>query len=111
METIITPTAQPPLSEGELCAWLGAAAPGDTITYYRGALARSLCPNLCLLPAGERARLAKLAARARNLADAGLDHLAQRRHGFEDSSYVLIAARRPHRTAPPLLADLLAEAA
>jgi len=112
MEHITTaPTVPSSLSEATLCAWLGAAAPGDTITYYRGALARSLCPQLGLLPAEERARLARLAARARNLADAGLAHLAQRRHGFEDSSYVLIAARHRHRTAPTLMARLLAEVA
>jgi len=111
METIITPTARPSLSEATLCAWLGAAAPGDTITYYRGALARSLCPQLGLLPPVERMLLAKLAARARHLADMGLAHLVQRRHGAEDFSYVLIAARRVHHTAPTLLARLLAEAA
>ena len=100
-----TPTAQKSLSEAMLCTWLGAAVPGEAITYYRGALARSLCPRLGLLSAKERTRLAKLAARARQLADAGLAHLVQRRHDAEDFSYFLIAARRPYRAMPTLLAE------
>lgn len=102
---------QMPLTEAALCTWLGRAAPGDTITYHRGALARQICPQLHLLTEDERLRLAKLAARARYLADTGLAHLVQRRHGFEDFSYVLIARRRPRQTAFLIPSRLLAEAA
>src|SRR3954471_13495809 len=73
-----------PLTEAALADWFRGAAPGDTITYHRGALARQICPQLHLLTEDERLRLVKLAPRARYLADAGLAHLVQRRHGFED---------------------------
>jgi hypothetical protein len=106
-----TPIAGAPLTEAALCAWLGAAAPGDAITYYRGTLSRSLCPQLALLSQEERVNLARLAARAWKLAEAGLAHLVQRRHGFEDFSYVLVARRRPRRIANGVLPRILAEAA
>jgi hypothetical protein len=100
-----------PLTEAALCRWLGAAAPGDAITYYRGTLARSLCPQLGLLDAAERVRLAKLAARAWRLAEAGLACLVQRRLGFEDYEYLLVARRRARRNAPSVLPLLLRDAA
>ncbi len=100
-----------PLTEVSLCTWLGAAAPGDSITYHRGALARQVCPQLQCLPDDERATLQRLAARAWKLAEDGLADLVQRRHGFEDFEYLLVARRRPRRSAPNLLPQLLAEAA
>lgn len=103
-----TPPPQLPLTETALCRWLGAAAPGEAITYHRGALARQLCPQLNLLAPEERVRLARLSSRALKLAEASYAHLVQRRHGFEDYAYIVIARRRPRRTAPALL---LAEAA
>ena len=48
------------LTEASLCSWLGAAAPGDRLTYFRGALARSICPQLKLLE--DQERLALIAA-------------------------------------------------
>ena len=51
--------AEASLTEAALCAWLGAAAPGDTLTYHRGALARQVCPQLACLPAEERVALAR----------------------------------------------------
>lgn len=106
-----TPNGAAPLSEAALCAWLGAAAPGDAIAYHRGALARQLCPQLACLPAEERVALARLANRAWKLAEAGLAHLLQRRHGFEDFEYLLIARPRPRRAVANLLRRILAEAA
>ena len=106
-----TPIAGAPLTEAALCAWRGAAAPGDAITDYRGTLSRSRCPQLALLSQEERVNLARLAARAWKLAEAGLAHLVQRRHGFEDFSYVLVARRRPRRIANGVLPRILAEAA
>lgn len=103
--------AEAPLTEAALCAWLGAAAPGDAIAYHRGALARQVCPQLGCLPAEERVALARVAARAWKLAEAGLAHLVQRRHGFEDFEYILVARRRPRRSASTILPMLLAEAA
>lgn len=99
------------LTEAALCAWLGAAAPGDAIAYHRGALARDLCPLLAGLPTERRAALGRVAGRAWKLADAGLAHLVQRRLGYEDYEYILVARRRPRRAAPFVLPRLLAEAA
>ena len=106
-----TPTAQRALSEAALCAWLGAAGPGDAIIYHRGALARQLFPQLGTLPIEQRVSVARLANRAWKLAEAGLAHLVQRRCGFEDYEYILVARRRPRRTAPAVLPFLIAEAA
>ena len=103
--------AEASLTEAALCAWLGAAAPGDTLTYHRGALARQVCPQLACLPAEERVALARVAARAWKLAEAGLAHLVQRRHGYEDYAYILVARRRPRRASSAILPMLLAEAA
>ena len=66
---------------------------------------RHLAAKSSFASAKERTRLAKLAARARKLADAGLAHLVQRRHDAEDFSYFLIVARRPYRAMPTLLAE------
>lgn len=106
-----TLTTQRPLSEAALCAWLGAAGPGDALVYHRGALARQLCPQLGCLPIEQRAALARLANRAWKLAEAGLADLLQRRRGFEDYEYILVARRRPRRIASAVLPLLLAEAA
>lgn len=109
--SIIPSDLQSPLAEVALCRWFGAAAAGDAIVYHRGALARQLCPQLNLLSEVERARLAKLAARAWKLAEAGLAHLVQRRRGFEDFEYVLVVRPRPRKIAPSVMPILLAEAA
>jgi hypothetical protein len=100
-----------PVNEASLCSWLGTAAAGDTITYFRGALSRSLCPQLAILQQEERVALAKVANRAWRLAEAGLAHLVQRRRDFEDYEYVLIARPRPRRVPSTILPLLLADAA
>jgi len=100
-----------PLTEASLCTWLGAATPGDSITYHRGALAREVCPQLASLPNDERVALQRLAARAWKLAELGLADIVQRRHGYEDYAYILVARRRPRRFASSILPLLLAEAA
>ncbi|WP_135470949.1 hypothetical protein [Crenalkalicoccus roseus] len=106
-----TPTGAAPLSEAALCAWLGAAAPGERLAYHRGFLARDLSPLTQLLPDAERLALLRLANRAWALAEAGLAHLLQRRHGYEDYEYLLVARPRPRRVAPSILPAILAEAA
>ena len=103
--------SSPRPTEAALCAWIGRAAPGDTLVYHRGALARDTCPQLNLRPPDERVRLAKLAARAWRLADAGLACLVQRRRGFEDYEYLLVARRRPRRIAPSITPLPLRDAA
>lgn len=100
-----------PLTEASLCTWLGAASTGDSITYHRGALARQICPQLASLPNDERVVLQRLAAQAWKLADLGLADIVQRRHGYEDYAYILVARRRPQRFASSILPLLLAEAA
>ena len=45
------------------------------------------------------------------LAEAGLADLVQKRHDFEDYSYILVARHRPRRAAHAVLPILLAEAA
>lgn len=113
MDTCIpdTPNGAAPLSEAALCAWLGAAAPGERLAYHRGFLARETSPLTQLLPDAERLALLRLANRAWALAEAGLAHLVQRRHGEEDYSYLIVARPRPHRVAPSILPAILAEAA
>ncbi len=113
MDTIISPhhAVGSPLTEAALCAWLGAAAPGDRISYHRGFLARQTCKQLACLPEPERIALLGVASRAWKLAEAGLADLVQQRHDFEDYSYILVARRRPRRAAPAVLPILLAEAA
>ena len=113
MDTNITDirAVVPPLTEASLCKWLGAAAPGDSITYHRGSLARQVCPQLQCLPEHERTALQQLAARAWKLAELGLADIVQRRHGYEDYAYILVARRRPRRYASSILPLLIAEAA
>jgi hypothetical protein len=113
MDTCIPdiPTAAAPLTDVALCKWLGAAAPGDCITYHRGFLARDISPLTQMLPEPDRVALMRLAGRAWKLADADLAHLLQRRHGDEDYEYLIVARRRPRRADPRVLARLLKEAA
>jgi hypothetical protein len=101
----------PPLTEEALCRWLGTAVPGASIPYHRGFLARDTAAALQLLPEPERVALMRLAGRAWKLADAGLAHLLQRRHGDGDYEYLIVARPRPRRAQPQLLARLLKEAA
>jgi hypothetical protein len=103
--------AEPPLTERALCAWLGSAAAGERITYHRGFLVRETSPLTRLLPDPERLALMRVANRAWVLAETGLAHLVQRRHGDDDYSYMLVARRRPPRARPSVLPALLAKAA
>ena len=87
---------QPPsLTEIELCAWIAQAEPGALLEYHRGYLAldRTVFGHLHDAPA--RAALGMLGSRAHDLAERGLVHLVQLRHGAEDFSYLAIA--RPRR--------------
>jgi hypothetical protein len=85
----------PRLSEIELCAWIAQAEPGEVLEYHRGFLAldRTTFGRFGDTPA--RAALSLLGSRARDLAERGLVHLVQLRHGPEDYSYLAIA--RPRR--------------
>ena len=92
------PTTPPALTEPEFCGWLGAATPGDTLAYHRGALALDIQPYGSRLAPADRRELARLARRAFWAAERGWVHLVQRRHGPDDFSYLAIA--RPRSNVP-----------
>src|SRR5512133_2151267 len=98
------------ITESDLCRWLGAAVPGDQFAYHRGFLAVDCDPTAGRLTKRERARLLRLARRARLAAEGGLAHLIQRRNGPDDFTYLIIARHRP-TTAEGLLQAVLAEEA
>jgi hypothetical protein len=84
------------ITETRLCAWLGTAAPGDQLAYYRGFLAVDLASTDGALTKAERAELRRVARRALFAAENGLAHLLQRRNGPDDFTYLLIARPRPN---------------
>ena len=87
--------AVPMLDEAALMAWLGAAAAGDRIEYWRGYLAIDASPLGSKLEPDDRRQLGRVAARAYRLAEQGKAHLVQRRHGEADYSYLLVVRPRP----------------
>lgn len=99
------------ITETRLCAWLGTAAPGDRLAYYRGVLAVDLASTDGALTKAERAELRRVACRALFAAENGLAHLLQRRNGPDDFTYLLIARPRPKTAGVSLQAILAQEAA
>jgi hypothetical protein len=97
------------LTETELCGWIGQAAPGDALEYYRGFLAMDTFSQAKRLTERERAELVRLARRAWCASEQKLIHLVQRRHGADDYSYLAIA--RPKPASASLSSLLLAEVA
>ena len=91
---------RPRVSEIELCAWVAQAAPGAVLEYHRGYLAldRTAFGRLGDTPA--RGALGLLGSRAHDLAERGLVHLVQHRHGPEDYSYFAIARARGKARSP-----------
>lgn len=85
----------PMLDEAALMAWLGTAASGDRIEYWRGFLAVDASATASKLEADDRRLLGRVAARAFRLAEQGKAHLVQRRHGEADYSYLLVVRPRP----------------
>ena len=103
---------QPPrLSEIELCAWIAQAEPGAVLEYHRGYLAldRTAFGRFADTPA--RAALALLGSRAHDLAERGLVHLVQLRHGPEDYSYFAIARPRREGALPDFASLTITEEA
>ena len=103
---------QPPrLSEIELCAWIAQAEPGAVLEYHRGFLAldRTSFGRFADTPA--RSELALLGTRAHDLADRGLVHLVQLRHGPEDYSYLAIARPRRKGALPDFATQTITEEA
>lgn len=99
------------ISEIDLCAWLGQAAPNDALEYHRGFLALDINVHGTRLADRERAELARVARRAWWAGEREWVHLVQRRHGPDDYSYLAIARPRPKTDSASLSSLLLAEAA
>jgi hypothetical protein len=96
-----------PITEIDLCAWLGQAEPGAMLEYHRGFLVLDTDQTISKLPRDRRLELAQLASRARWASDQRLLHLLQRRLGDSEFSYIAVARERP-KTAS-LSSLLLAE--
>jgi hypothetical protein len=99
------------LTETDLCGWIGQAAPGEALEYYRGFLAMDTFSQATRLAEREHAELVRLARRAWWASEQRLIHLVQRRHGSEDYSYLAIARPRPKQASTSLSSLLLAEVA
>lgn len=105
------PAVRKPLTEIDLCGWVGQAVPGDILEYHRGFLALDTMPQGTRLAERERAELARVARRAWWAAERGLIHLVQRRHRSDDYSYLAIARRKPKQASVSLSSLLPAEVA
>jgi hypothetical protein len=101
----------PRLTEIGLCAWVAQAEPGAILEYHRGFLAldRTSFGRLGDTPA--RIDLSILGARAHDLAERGLVHLVQLRHGTEDYSYLAIARPRARGALPDFATQTITEEA
>jgi hypothetical protein len=100
-----------PITEINLCGWIGQAQPGAMLEYHRGLLALDVSPQGKRFSDDDRAELARVARRAWWASEKGLVHLVQRRHGADDYSYLVIARPKPRQPQVPLSSVLLAEAA
>jgi hypothetical protein len=99
------------LTETDLCAWIGQAAPGEILEYFRGFLAMDTASKGSRLAERDRAELARVARRAWWASEHQLVHLLQRRHGPDDYSYLAIARPKPKQRSVSLASLLLAEVA
>ena len=101
----------PRLTEIELCAWVAQAEPGAVLEYHRGYLAldRTAFGRLGDTPA--RGALGLLGNRAHDLAERGLVHLVQHRHGPEDYSYFAVARSRSRGALPDFASHTITEEA
>ena len=99
------------MTEIELCAWIAQAEPGAALEYHRGFLAldRTAFGRLADTPA--RAALGLLGSRAHDLAERGLVHLVQHRHGPEDYSYFAVARARGKCALPDFASHIITEEA
>lgn len=105
------PTIRHGITEIDLCAWIGQAAPGDVLEYYRGFLARDSMPLASQLDDKACRELRRVGQRAFWAAEQGLVHLVQRRFGPDDYGYLAIARPRPRKAHAALSSLMLAEAA
>ena len=98
------------LTETELCGWIGQAAPGEALEYYRGFLAMDTFSQARPLAERDRVELLRLARRAWWASEHKLIHLVQRRHRPNDYSYLAIARPKPSNGPASLSSLLWAEA-
>ena len=105
------PNARRRIDETDLCGWIGQAAPGEALEYYRGFLAMDTFSQGTRLGGSDRAELVRLARRAWWASEQKLIHLVQRRHGSDDYSYLAIARSKPKQAPASLSSLLLAEVA
>ena len=106
----ITPHPIPclPITDADICVWIGQALPGERLEYHRGFLAVDTDDKVSSLPMPDRVRLRALAAAARRAFEMRLVHLVQVRLGPDRFAYVAIARGRP-RHASVSLARISAE--
>jgi hypothetical protein len=102
---------RPRVSEIELCAWVAQAEPGARLTYWRGYLALDRTGFGRFAGTSDRAGLSLLGARAHDLAERGLVHLVQHRHGPEDYSYFAVARSRSRGALPDFASHTITEEA
>jgi hypothetical protein len=102
---------RPRISEIELCAWVAQAVPGTVLEYHRGYLALDRTAFGRLGDTPERGALSLLGSRAHDLADRGLVHLVQHRHGVEDYSYFAVARARSRGALPDFASHVITEEA
>ena len=100
-----SPATAPRIDEIGFCAWVAQAAPGEVLVYHRGFLALDRTAFGRVSDPRARSALSQLGSRAHDLAERGLVHLVQHRHGPDDYSYVAIARPR-RRGALPDFASL-----
>jgi hypothetical protein len=105
------PTVRRRMDETDLCGWIGQAAPGEALEYYRGFLAMDTFSQGTRLTEPERAELKRVARRAWWASEQKLIHLVQRRHGADDYSYLAVARPKPKQASASLSSLLLAEVA
>ena len=112
MDTITKATrATRPITELELCAWLGTTIPGDRLAYHRGFLALDCAPSTGRMTERERKELLRVARRAMFAAENGLAHLIQHRNGQDCYTYFIVARPRPASERGSIVAILAEEGA
>ncbi len=91
-----------PLTEVALCAWVGTAAPGDSLVYHQGYLAIDAGAGGAWRTPAQRHELRRVASRAWQLAQEGRVHLMQRWCADAVYSYILVVRPRPREAGGAL---------
>jgi hypothetical protein len=91
------------VSENAFVDWLFTPVADRRLVYHRGFLARDTDPDQSRMKEPDRLELLHVARRAMSGSDKGALCLVQKKHGFEDYSYIAVrrtpdpknAARKP----------------